>query len=379
MKPETSTLEQLCKSLQTFGSLAVTAECRDKLYRYNDALMQSLHSILQDCDCDEAVKLETFNTTMEQYTAAMKELFPLLIRGQVPKAEPDICRIVEVGVEKFNPYHDSKGRFATANGYASFTVRTKDPKKQHMADMAIAREKERAAAAEAAAKPKFTFTPAKTKKEAVAYAQSELGFTKASYGTKLDIDTINHINEQVARVQHQYPEVKGAVQVLKTTTAGCYAQIRTCADGTMSFEVGSNLYGRGMDYVRQSYDRDVNSGFHPAGTDANSIVFHEYGHVLANISAKGQLGISAKGKVANYNDQSKYITNRRSRSTEKEWLFEAAKSTGSKPSELMKNVSRYAQKNPAETFAESFAEVMCSANPRQDAVAMVKASGWYRQ
>ena len=44
---------------------------------------------------------------------------------------------------KFNPYHDSRGRFTSANGYASFTVRTKDPKKQHMADMAVAREKDR--------------------------------------------------------------------------------------------------------------------------------------------------------------------------------------------------------------------------------------------
>lgn len=139
-------LEQLCKSLQTFGSLQLSAENRDKLYRYNDALMQSLYSILEDCDCDEAVKLETFNTTMEQYTAAMKELFPLLIRGQVHKSE-QYCRIVEVDVKKFNPYHDSKGRFASANGYASFTYRTKDPAKQHMADMAAAREKERAAAA----------------------------------------------------------------------------------------------------------------------------------------------------------------------------------------------------------------------------------------
>lgn len=55
-------------------------------------------------------------------------------------------------IEKFNPYHDRLGRFATASGAASFTVRTKDPKKQHMADLAIAREKERAAAA----KPKLT-------------------------------------------------------------------------------------------------------------------------------------------------------------------------------------------------------------------------------
>ena len=57
-------------------------------------------------------------------------------------------------LRKFNPYHDSRGRFSTANGYATFTARTKDPKKQHWADAAIAREKKRQAAATAApAKP----------------------------------------------------------------------------------------------------------------------------------------------------------------------------------------------------------------------------------
>lgn len=49
-------------------------------------------------------------------------------------------------VLKFNPYHDARGRFATANGYATFTIQTKDPKKQHWADMAIARMKQQAAA-----------------------------------------------------------------------------------------------------------------------------------------------------------------------------------------------------------------------------------------
>lgn len=49
-------------------------------------------------------------------------------------------------VLKFNPYHDSLGRFTTADGYATFTVQTKDPKKQHWADMAMARMKQQAAA-----------------------------------------------------------------------------------------------------------------------------------------------------------------------------------------------------------------------------------------
>ena len=46
-------------------------------------------------------------------------------------------------VEKFNPYHDRLGRFTSGGSATSFTIRTKDPSKQHMADNAIAREKER--------------------------------------------------------------------------------------------------------------------------------------------------------------------------------------------------------------------------------------------
>lgn len=49
-------------------------------------------------------------------------------------------------IEKFNPYHDSKGRFATADGATSFTWHTKDPNKQHWADWAKERERERTSA-----------------------------------------------------------------------------------------------------------------------------------------------------------------------------------------------------------------------------------------
>ena len=52
-------------------------------------------------------------------------------------------------VLKFNPYHDQRGRFASSSSYTRFTIRTKDPNKQYMADRAIAREKERHAAATA--------------------------------------------------------------------------------------------------------------------------------------------------------------------------------------------------------------------------------------
>ena len=53
---------------------------------------------------------------------------------------------------KFNPYHDAKGRFSTADAASLVTIRTRDPGKQHLADRVIAREKEREAAEAAAGK-----------------------------------------------------------------------------------------------------------------------------------------------------------------------------------------------------------------------------------
>ena len=65
-------------------------------------------------------------------------------------------------VEKFNPYHDSRGRFASANGAASFTY---SPGKSKAHDAAIAREKERQAAGGAAAGGEKSLNEGKTKAE----------------------------------------------------------------------------------------------------------------------------------------------------------------------------------------------------------------------
>lgn len=381
-------LESLFKSIQTFGSLAIEAECRDKLYRYNDAFMQSLYSILNDTEHDEAEKLAFFKVSVDQYADALNELFPKLVSGAAVrrpeiaearvfgKSDPDRFDEIEE-VEKFNPYHDSLGRFSTADGAASFTYA---PGRSKAHDNAIAREKERHAKEEESKKPKrVEFSPAKTKKEAVEYAKSELGFTNVSYGTKLDIDTINHINEEIANIQARYPETKGACQALNTSSGNFYAAVYTTAEGSMTLKIGTKIYGNGMDYVKKAYESDVKAGFHPVGTDAGSVIWHEYGHVLATVSTKEKFGASPTGKIAaNYGSMRDFAMSRNSNAVEKEWLFAAAKSTGKKPSEIMSAVSRYAQKNPAETFAESFAEVMTSSKPRAEALAVVEASGWKR-
>ncbi len=61
-------------------------------------------------------------------------------------APPSVAKSFDE-ILKFNPYHDERGRFSTANGYATFTTHTRDPKKQHWADKAVARMKQQAAQA----------------------------------------------------------------------------------------------------------------------------------------------------------------------------------------------------------------------------------------
>lgn len=222
------------------------------------------------------------------------------------------------------------------------------------------------------------FAPAKTKKAATEYAKNELGFKEVSYGTKLDLDTINHINEQITHIQNKYPETKGAVTGLRTwSKQGVYAAIETRGNGEMNFLVGTKQYGKGMEALKSSYERDVSTGFHPPGTNHNSIIYHEYGHVLANISAKKKHGMAANETGSNINPG--FVMNRRAKTTEKDWVSEAANSRGKTSRELMSGISRYGQVNAGEAFAEAFSEVMGSTSPREDSVALVKASGWYRK
>lgn len=142
MDPDTSTaLEHLFKSIRSFDEIQMAANVRDRMYRYNDALMQSLYSILDDNEADESVKLQYLDDTLTQYTEAMKDLFPELIRNPVQKADDVRFDVIEE-VEKFNPYHDQLGRFSQADMATTFTYQTRDPNKQHWADRAIAREKE---------------------------------------------------------------------------------------------------------------------------------------------------------------------------------------------------------------------------------------------
>ena len=276
-------------------------------------------------------------------------------------------------MRKFNPYHDSLGRFSSANNAASFTIRTRDPKKQYMADAAVQREKERNK------KPEVNFTPAKSKREAVAYAKDKLGFAKVSYGTKMDLETINHVNEQITKIQAAYPETKGAVQELKTSRSErALAITRTYANSKIVLELSSQAYGNGLSYIREQNQRMSESGWSPKSVREGSTIWHEYGHVLASIETKKKIGAAASEEVHGP-EAVQFITSRRARQVETKWAQDAASNLGVSVTKLAEGVSRYATAGGVgELFAEAFSEVNTSPSPRPEAMAVVKASGLYR-
>lgn len=275
-------------------------------------------------------------------------------------------------VEKFNPNHDNLGRFSTADGATFFTIQTKDPKKQYMADMAIARQKMKQ---EQTSVSNNGFMPAKTIDEAANYATKELGFKSVNYG-KADIKTVNMINEQITEIYKQYPEMKGAVKYIENyQSQNAFAAASMDMNGNMSLHVGGSMQ-HGYDNTVESYKKGVESGFHPANTDEKAIVWHEFGHLYAYAQAKKANGLEASEVRGFFDNQmSNALAAKKSRTFEKEVLRKASKELKQTQTATKGNISIYATKKVSETFAEAFAEYHCSPNPRKDCIAMMKAAG----
>ncbi len=125
--------DEIEKAYTTFDQVNDTRESRDLLWRYTDALTCSIHSIIEDRDLDKEAKSQMMNESLDQFSKAMRELFGKLCAIQIPspsdevkcvgKSAPDYDVIHEVTksetiveVEKYNSFHDERGRFASAPG-----------------------------------------------------------------------------------------------------------------------------------------------------------------------------------------------------------------------------------------------------------------------
>ena len=244
---------------------------------------------------------------------------------------------------KHNPYHGKDGRFTSANQAATVTT---------------------------------AFKPASTIEEAKEYAKTQLGFSgyvdygysyidqkevKQVSGT-LDLDTVNHINEAITNIQSKYPELKGAVENLGCTNANVYAAVVfSQRDASASLMIGAKAYKDGKQKVFDAWQEDVELGYHPKGTDGNSVFWHEYGHVYAAQSNR---------QPNNTRNTMNAINNS---VAESKWKNTAAERMGVDADSLGKNISRYATVNDAELFAEAFAAYNTGA-PNKWAKAIVEAA-----
>lgn len=270
---------------------------------------------------------------------------------------------------KFNPYHDSKGRFATSSGYASFTFRTKDPAKQHMADMAVAREKEKYAASGASQKQQAEKRVAESESKLKTMLRDGAEVKLSGMDPDLAESTVN----SVQMVLDRYPTVKDAFGGFTTDEPepgyftehqGTYA----CYDpSTGKIHFNQSKYGD-KDAFEANYQEALSKKHFPEGTTSESSVVHEMGHAIdryLSLKTIDERRVRWDGETV-----SRRLWNNDIKNAKKKGEPLTGKS-------LRDGLSGYATKNPHEYFAEGFSEFMTSPNPRPMAQSIGKRMETY--
>ena len=257
-------------------------------------------------------------------------------------------------VEKFNPFHGADGRFASASGYSSFTIRTKDPKKQHMADMAMARMREQAAS------------------DGTTRVTNAENAMKSLVGSNVNLkgcdpDCAEEAVAAVKKVMDRYPIAKDAIKGITTDDVDDTFKNRDTImaaydNSTRMIHLNTKYYGNKTEFdkaVKESEEKK----FHPEGLKSDSTIVHEIGHALDHYVSEITLGY----REANFYGE---------RISTRKWNndINAAKRKGEKVTTftIRDSLSLYASKSPSEYFAEGFAEGMMSATPRKTAASIMK-------
>ena len=269
----------------------------------------------------------------------------------------------EVHFGKFNPYHDARGRFSTANGSTSFTYA---PGKSKAHDNAIAREKARA---EAEAKNNDG-------SKRIAAAESQLkSMLRDGAEVKLegmDPELAESTVKSVKMVLDRYPGMKDAFGGFTTDDAG---DTFTANNGVMACYAGATQkihfnkeYFSDAAQFKQRYDESVKKQFHPEGTTHESVVVHEMGHAIDRYVSLKVIGTTRV--VWGGESVSSRLWNNDIKNGKKKGTPMTGKS-------IRDALSGYAGKNPKEYIAEGLAEYLTSPNPRALAKSIGKRMDTY--
>ena len=194
----------------------------------------------------------------------------------------------------------------------------------------------------------------------------------------LQYDTADMIFDSYKTVLNKYPELKGQLASFKYDGAkgNAYASCRTLTGEIQTHKMFANY-----DKLVQNYASDVTAGFHPVGTDHNSIIVHELGHALDGYMTKKKLlgaDYNSYGVLHSASQTAKDMTLKFLGFDKQEIAIEL-KSQGLTLSQrrdilnerekefIAEHISKYAAENEKEFFAECFAEYVTSDKPREAA------------
>lgn len=106
------------KAGSTFGKINQERDSNDKLWRYSDALQQSLFSIRDDETLSVQEKKEMMTESLAEYSEAMGEVIDALASSGCAGCTGEVvCAAKSLeDVEKYNHYHGPDGKFTTASG-----------------------------------------------------------------------------------------------------------------------------------------------------------------------------------------------------------------------------------------------------------------------
>lgn len=194
----------------------------------------------------------------------------------------------------------------------------------------------------------------------------------------LQYDTADMIFGSYKTVLNKYPELKGQLASFKYDGAkgNAYASCRTLTGEIQTHKMFANY-----DKLVQNYASDVAAGFHPVGTDHNSIIVHELGHALDGYMTKKKLlgaDYNSYGVLHSASQTAKDMTLKFLGFDRQEIAIEL-KSQGLTLSQrrdilnerekefIAEHISKYAAENEKEFFAECFAEYVTNDKPREAA------------
>lgn len=163
----------------------------------------------------------------------------------------------------------------------------------------------------------------------------------------VDVNAAKDIFKAMERIFAIFPEQKGYGKSIKNQ----YADSNTwaCASEDSGITVNSKFW-KNYDKLKEDYAK-TEGNFHPKGTQAIDIIYHEYYHVMTTTK-----------------DLAKKIKERVTKN-----LKMKGKKGGPKQNELIEfGISKYALKNADEFGAECFCQALGSKNPTQFAIEVFK-------